>query len=204
MRSARFLVIVILVAAAAAGTGCIIGGKQRRAQRPGELDYKLGPFTYLEEGKLVGLAVGTEPTRYREKEKFMPLDVAIANKDAATLKLSRESFVLQDENGKRYPLVPVSDFISGYGPSALDRTFTTSFSMFITHHPNFDRIESNFFPEAASGRIVIDHVEIPRFHYMLDLLYFPMPDTGLVGHRFELHVTSPGLPDEVFVKFLVD
>src|SRR5213594_4313784 len=98
MKGSRFLALVVLLAAAGATvSGCIIGGHTRRAPRPGDLDFRLGPFTYLEEGKLIGLLVGAEAARYREREKYIPLAVGIANKNAPTLKLSRESFVLQDE-----------------------------------------------------------------------------------------------------------
>lgn len=204
MKGRRVLAIVVLAGMAGAATGCIIGGRQRRAPRPGELDFKLGPFTYLEEGRLIGLAVGVEAARYREKEAYLPLAVCLANRDAPTLKLSRESFILQDESGRRYPLVPASDLRSGYAMVSLDRTFTTTFSMCVTHYPNFTRIESNFFPDPAFGGTVIDRLELPRVHATMDLLYFPMPDGGILGRRFELHVNAPGLPDEVFVKFLID
>ena len=75
--------------------------------------------------------------------------------------------------------------------------------MFRAHFPTYDRVSSNFFPERASGGLVINRVELPRFHYLIDLLYFPMPDGGVLKRRFELHVSAPG-PEEVFVKFLVD
>src|SRR5437763_9975294 len=104
MRRRLQLLLAGLIVIAAVAPACIIGDHTRRAQRPGELDFKLGPFTYLEEGKLVSLAVGSEAARYRENEKFMPLNVGFANRNAPTLTVTRESFVLQDENGKRYHL----------------------------------------------------------------------------------------------------
>src|SRR5437867_8809525 len=136
-------------------SACIIGGRTRNL-RPRDLDFRLGPFTYMEEGKLIGLVVGAEAARYREKEKFMPLAIGLANKDAPTLKLTRESFVLQDENGRRYPLATLAEVADGYGPSAMDRTFTGTFGMFLSHFSTYERVESNFFPERASGGIVID------------------------------------------------
>src|SRR5437867_9807685 len=97
------------------GSACIIGGRTRNL-RPRDLDFRLGPFTYLEEGKLIGLLVGAEAARYREREKYIPLAVGIANKNAPTLKLSRESFVLQDESGNRYPMATLAEISEGYGP----------------------------------------------------------------------------------------
>src|SRR5258705_11228378 len=168
--------VVLVLAAAVLATACIIGGHTRRSQRPGDLDFKLGPFPYLEEGKRVSLAVGAEAARYRENEKFMPLHVCFANRGAPTLVLTRESFVLQDENGKRYPLASLSEVGPSYGPSLMDRRFSTTFDIFRSRLPTFDRVDSNFFPERASGGIVTDRVELPRYYYMLELLYFPHPD----------------------------
>lgn len=203
MRARLRLVAVVLFTLAVLAPACIIGGSTRRSQRPGELDYKLGPFTYMEEGKLVSLAVGTEATKEREKEKFIPLHLAFANRGAPTLTITRESFTLQDENGKRYPLASLQEVGDTYGPSQMDRHFTTTFDMFRSRLTTFDRVDSNFFPERASGRLVIERVEVPRFYYLLDLLYFPHPDDQVVGRRFELHVKPTGTEDEFFVKFLV-
>ena len=204
MRASLRLVLPVLFVLALLTPACIIGGSTRKAQRPGELDYKLGPFTYMEEGKLVSLAVGTEATRNRENEKFIPLHLAFANRGAPTLTLTREAFTLQDENGKRYPLASLQEVAASYGPHSMDLRFTTTFDMFRSRLSTFTLAESNFFPDRASGRIVIDRVEVPRFYYVLDLLYFPHPDDQVVGRRFELHVKPGGVPDEFFVKFLVD
>ena len=46
-------------------------------------------------------------------------------------------------------------------------------------------------------------MELPRYYYVLDLLYFPHPDEQVVGRRFELHVKPTGIEDGFFVKFLV-
>ena len=51
--------------------------------------------------------------------------------------------------------------------------------------------------------VVTDTVELPRFGYILDMLYFPAPSTGLKGHKFELSMTAPELADPIFVKFEV-
>src|SRR5437867_395352 len=160
---------IVLLTVCGIGSACIIGGRTRNL-RPRDLDFRLGPFTYMEEGKLIGLMVGAEAARYREKEKYMPLAIGLANKDAPTLKLTRESFVLQDESGKRYPMATLAEVAEGYGPTAMDRSMTGSFDMFRAHSPTYDRVPSNFFPERASGGIVIERVELPRFHYLIDIL----------------------------------
>jgi hypothetical protein len=55
----------------------------------------------------------------------------------------------------------------------------------------------------GQSRVVIDRIQLPKFGYMLDMIYFPMPATGLRGHTFELTMTAPELTDPIFVKFEV-
>jgi len=204
MKTTRLFAFGFMATVLILGSACLIGSDRERTLRAGQLDFKLGPFTYLEEGKLVGLAVGTEAARYREKEIYIPLWVGLANKGAGTLNISRESFILQDENGRRYPLATIPEIASGYGPTTLDRKMTTFRDIFNAHFVNFEKVPSDFFPDRVGGGLVNDTIEIPRWRDMMDILYFPKPEGGVVGHRFELHVTSPGLKDGVFVKFLID
>jgi hypothetical protein len=110
----------------------------------------------MEEGKLVSLAVGAEATKERENEKYIPLHFAFANRGAPTLTLRRESFILQDENGKRYPLASLQEVNAAYGPSLMDRRFTTTFDMFRSRLSTFELVDSNFFlrrPAAGSSSI---------------------------------------------------
>src|SRR2546428_5607983 len=48
--------IVIAFLLCTCGASCILSGRSERRARPADLDFKLGPFTYIEEGKLVPLA----------------------------------------------------------------------------------------------------------------------------------------------------
>ena len=48
-----------------------------------DVDRKLSTFAYIEEGKLATFIVDTRPTRYRENEKYIPVEVAIAKDGAA-------------------------------------------------------------------------------------------------------------------------
>ena len=196
-------VLVVLVLGLSA-TSCILGGRSERARRPGELDRKLDAFTYLEEGKLIALAAGTEAARYRDKDKYFPVALAVANKGAGTLMISRESFTLQDENGKRYAAVPASELNVGYNFLELDRNFTGTFSVFLSRFSNYERLMSNLYPTRSSPGIVIEKLEVPRFYHIFDWLYFPRPTDGVLGHRFELHMDCPGLEEGVFVKFIVN
>jgi hypothetical protein len=51
--------------------------------------------------------------------------------------------------------------------------------------------------------VVQDRVSLPKWGYMVDFIYFPVPQSGLVDRRFELHMEATELPDPVFVKFAV-
>src|SRR5262245_16948456 len=101
---AAFMAVVTTVVGVA---GCA-AAKPTDTRKYEGLDHKLDRFTYIEEGKLVGLAVGTQAARYREESPYMPLAVGIANKSKQILHIDRESFLLYDENGRRYPLAPFS------------------------------------------------------------------------------------------------
>ena len=50
---------------------------------------------------------------------------------------------------------------------------------------------------------VRDVVQVPRNGYVIDFIYFPTPETGVRGQRFELFMDAPELPDPVFVRFEV-
>ena len=77
----------------------------------------------------------------------------------------------------------------------VDQKFTT-----------FTRYPSNFSPSRTGGGLVRDTLELPKFGYMVDFIYFPKPATGIKDHKFELQMTSPALPPDnnpIFVKFMV-
>ncbi|PYT07594.1 MAG: hypothetical protein DMF49_07630 [Acidobacteria bacterium] len=197
-RVAKALALIVPLALSAA---CAHTGADPR--KYAGLDRRLDPFTYIEEGKLVALAVNTQATRYREKESYIPLAVGIANKGKKTIRVDRESFILYDETGKRYPMVPFSEVNQRYERSPSDRQFTTFFEIWNAKWPVYTPVPSDFFP-LRTARIVQEFIELPPFHYTAEYLYFPHPEDGLVNHRFELHVNIKPLEEPVFVKFLVD
>ena len=45
------------------------------------------------------------------------------------------------------------------------------------------------------------HLELPRFGYISDLLYFPVPEQGVVGGPFRLYFKTPELQEAVVVSF---
>jgi hypothetical protein len=50
---------------------------------------------------------------------------------------------------------------------------------------------------------VRDAMQLPKFGYLVDYIYFPRPVGGVKNQRFELFLNAPQLPDPVFVRFEV-
>jgi hypothetical protein len=169
------------------------------------LDHKLSRFSYIEEGKLVGLAVDLQAARYREDTPFVPIEVAVANRGLSRLTVTRESFWLIDEEGNRYSLATVGEIREGYGQVEMDQRFTNFRSVLLSRWSAYTIMPSSFFSGGGSGTgLVFDQVQLPKFSYFTDWLYFPHPATGVVGHRFELFLDARELDDPIFVKFKID
>ncbi len=185
------------------------GRSEMRGQSTTGLDRKLSTFAYIEDGELVDVIVGTRPARYRDDSDFMPVEIAIANRRLKQLTLSRESFILVDEEGNRYPCASPRELLEGYQFLDWDREPTVSelYAIIDTKYAAFTRYPSKFSPthQVNSSRygVVQDRVVLPKFGYLLDLVYFPIPATGIKDHRFELFVSAPELANPVFVKFEV-
>ena len=173
-----------------------------------DVDRKLSTFAYIEEGKLATFIVDTRPTRYRDGERYVPVEIAIANRGVKQLSLTRESFTLADEKGDRYPCASPKELLDNYDFLDLDRNLAELDEIVFNRFGAMTGYPSKFSPTRRPSRlgestVVTDTVSLPKFGYMLDMLYFPMPATGLMGHKFELAMTAPELTDPVFVKFEV-
>lgn len=172
------------------------------------LDRKLSTFAYIEEGKLVTFIVDTRATRYRDKERYMPVEISIANRGVKHLSLTRESFTLADEQGNRYPCASAKELLANYDYLDLDRNLAELSEIVFNRFAAMTFYPSKFSPTRRPSRpgesaVVTDNVELPRYGYLLDMIYFPMPVTGLKGHSFELTMTAPELTEPIFVKFEV-
>ena len=192
---------------AACGTHQPIEGRA-----PDDLDRKLSTFAFMEDGDLVTFIVDTQAARYRDKSAFMPLEIAIANNGVKNLVIARESFELIDENGTRYPAASPRELYEGYDFLDIDRDQLAELELIV--HGKFaayTRYESKFSPthfttrdsSLLSATTVRDMVSLPRFGYLIDYIYFPKPETGIKGHRFEVFLNAQGVENPIFVKFEV-
>jgi hypothetical protein len=197
----------VLVAGILLAAGCA-SRQPMTGQIAADVDRKLSTFAYIEEGKLVTFIVDTRPTRYREAERYVPIEIAIANQGVKQLSLTRESFTLADENGNRYPCASPKELLSNYDFLDLDRNLAELSEIVFNRFAAMTSYPSKFSPTRRPSRpgessIVTENVQLPRFGYLMDMLYFPSPTTGLRGHKFELAMTAPELTDAIFVKFEV-
>lgn len=197
----------LLVAGIVLGVACA-SRQPMTGQIAADVDRKLSTFAYIEEGKLVTFIVDTRPTRYREAEKYIPVEIAIANHGVRQLSLTRESFTLADENGNRYPCASPKELLNNYDFLDLDRNLAELNEIVFNRFAAMTSYPSKFSPTRRPSRpgessVVTESVQLPRFGYLMDMLYFPIPTTGLKGHKFELAMTAPELTDAIFVKFEV-
>jgi len=172
------------------------------------VDRKLSTFAYIEEGKLATFIVDSRATRYREKDNYIPVEIAIMNMGVKQLTLTRESFTLVDDKGNRYPCASPKELLDNYDFLDLDRDLEELEGIVYNRVGALTRYPCNFSPthfavRQGQSRVVIDRIQLPKFGYVLDMIYFPMPVTGLKGHTFELAMTAPELTDAIFVKFEV-
>lgn len=204
----RALLVLLALSVALAGAGCksMFGGlPQEEGLHP-----RLTRFAYLEEGKLISLAVDTEAARQRDAGEYVPLFVGVANNGLDRIVLDRESFTLVDEEGNRYALASIPEVREARPPVEYDLKLTSQFrGVWAGRFDIWPEIPAVFFPVGANDvryrhrGLARDRVELSMKTWMKDLLYFPMPETGLVGHRFELWLDTEEMEQPVFVKFAV-
>ena len=162
---------------------------------------KLSTFNYKDEGTLVLLVVGVEAAQYNVREKYFPLFITVANKAASTLHVIPESFTFEDSLGHRYSPLPLTVIQEEYHRGEFDRKlFRQNYAFTGSSVDRYTPIPSNFYPSITQG-VVNDNLQLPRFAYMTDLLYFPVPEQGVVGGPFHLYFKTPELEEAVVVTF---
>lgn len=185
---------------ATALVGCATQSAPR--ERPAT-DPKLSLTTYIEEGNIAALVVGTRPTRYRLDRKYIPIEIAVVNKGLASLTITPESFTLVGADGTQYPVAGRNELSSGYGSTDVDRRLADAFRYVNNRFSSYSRQPSNLTPGFDRG-VPRDHIVLPRFGYLLDFIYFPRPADPLVDQSLELQLRAPELEQPVFVRFAVE
>jgi hypothetical protein len=176
---------------------CSTGSKRA----PSDLDRKLSQSSYVEEGKLMALIVGTRVTRQREERPYIPFEVAVVNKALASISFTAESFTLVDSEGNRYSTVGFDELRNDYGNVDIDRRLEEVAPTVRGTYQAYEEIPSSL--TGSFDRPIVQKMFLPKFSYMVDMIYFPTPAGGVKGKRFELFLNAPELQDPVFVKFEV-
>ncbi len=159
--------------------------------------------SFIEEGDLLSLIVGTRVAKHRAKGALMPLEIALAVKGLGGLTLTRESFTLVDEQGVRYPVVGPDELRRARGYGDPDRRLGDILDPARTRFSPYSRIRSNFSPGFRDS-LDLPRLYLPRANWIHDVLYFPRPEGGVRGKSFELHLVTPELNDPILIKFKVD
>ncbi len=192
---------------AAAVCGALIAGcssVERNPNVPGTYSDKLSPFNYKEEGSVALMVVSVEGARFIREEPYFPLFVQIANKSNLTFSITRESFMLEDGLGRQYGTAPPAEVASKYRRVDLDRRlFHRNQAVTSSYIGLFTQISSNFFPSSARPTLRIEQVSLPPRAYMEDILYFPIPETGLNEVPLRLLFKQRGLEQPIQVVFEV-
>jgi hypothetical protein len=165
---------------------------------------KLSPYNYKEEGTLVRLVAGVEGGRFIRTEHYFPLFVQVANKSKMTFQVTRESFTLEDPLGNQYSIVPARELAEGYPRLDYDRRLFRDNRQFTLNGLDlFNYIQSAFYPAPSTRSLLIDTVSLPPRTFMEDVLYFPIPQSGLNGVPLRLLFKVRGLEEAVTVVFEV-
>jgi hypothetical protein len=205
---ARMIRIVnarLLLAIALAATGLVsCVGLQRNPNVAGTYSDKLSPYNYREDGSLASMVVGVDAARFVREEPFVPIFVQVINKSKTTFEVTRESFLLEDRLGKQYGVAPAGEVADSYPRLDVDRRlFTQNRSITLTYVSLYTYITSEFFPSSSRRTLLVDRISLPPRSYMEDVLYFPIPDSGLNGVPLRLLFQVPGLADPIQVVFEV-
>jgi hypothetical protein len=181
--------------------GCAAGSYYGRNSES-QLDRKFSLTSYIEEGTQVALIVGVRPAGIVKDQGYVPFEIGVANKGLEELTITPESFVLIDDQGNRYPAVSAEELYREYRRVDVDRRLGEIFQVMLGKFQTYSIIQSNFTPSFDAPTLV-PTAHLPRYSMIYDLLYFPEPEDGVRGRRFELFMSAPELEDPVFVQFQV-
>jgi hypothetical protein len=132
------------------------------------------------------------------------LFVQVANRTKETLIVTRESFILEDSLGRQYPMAPAQEVAAKYPRLDLDRRlFFQNRSITANGIGVYTYITSNFFPSSARRALLVEDISLPPVAYLEDVLYFPIPETGLNGVTLRLIFKVREIPEPIQVVFEV-
>lgn len=194
---------LLLGAALAAGpVGCV--SLERNPNVVSPYSDKLSAFNYKEEGSVAILVVGVDGARFIRKEAYFPVFVQVGNKSKATFSITREAFTLEDPLGRHYSIAPAREVSENYGRLDLDRRLFGQNRQFTAAGVGLmNYIPSDFYPSSARRSLIIEQVSLPPHAYMEDVIYFPIPESGLNGVPLRLLFKVKEIEEPIQVVFEV-
>lgn len=164
-------------------------------------------FAVIKENEEVAVMIDVELAQRRREELYFPLVVKIANKDLYSLTITRESLVLVDANDDIYLMPDIREIRYNYPYLAADHKFKSQTGLLgdqlLTSFSYYQRAWSNFFPQTQGAARVVDMVRLRRKSFLVDLIYFPRPQTGLENQPLRLRLISPELEEPFEIRFVV-
>ena len=201
-RALPALGLAILGLATLALAACF--GLTRNPQVAGNYSDKLSPYNYREDGLVAMMVVGVDGARFIRKEPYVPLFVQVVNKSRTTFEVTRESFLLEDRLGRQYGVAPATEVAAAYARLDIDRRlFVQNRGITSTYTGLYTFVPSDFFPSSARRALLVDHISLPPHAYMEDVLYFPVPESGLNDVPLRLLFRVTGMEDPIQVVFSV-
>jgi hypothetical protein len=193
----------LLAATLAAGLGGCMS-LERNPNVVSPYSDKLSAFNYKEDGSVASLVVGVDGARFIRKEAYFPLYVQVGNKSKVTFTITREAFTLEDPLGRQYSIAPAREVAENYGRLDLDRRlFVQNRQFTATGVGLMTYIPSDFYPSSARRSLLIEQVSLPPRGYMEDVIYFPIPESGLNGVPLRLLFKVKEIEEPIQVVFEV-
>jgi len=197
--SLRSIPVLCLAATLALAAGCAKQPIESATPAGVAMSPKLGPMIYFEQGAVLFVGADSRAAQYIKDESIFPVGLGLANTGKTAINFSRESFVLEASDGKRYPLVSLEEFQRDYTRSRTDVTLADSFlEMMNQRFSGHTYLAWPLYPYAGQARAVMSEYELGRQFWTHTYLYFPMPEGGIHKQDFSLLVT-PRESDQTFV-----
>ena len=198
VRPAAFVLLAACAAAACAG-----------GPRPYDDEAGLSPrlirTAYFDDGKVLFVGLDVAAAVAVDAERTFPLALVLANRGPAGAAFDRESFRLEDDGGRAFPLLSYEEFRALSRATSLDRRASEKF---------YEAAAQRLGPAAGGANPTIravpffgvetarrDRVDIAPAEWARGMLYFPRPAGDLAGRVFSLLVRPIGAAETIVVKF---
>lgn len=197
-----FQVVLAILAILLIAVSCAYQGPGRRTSDLLQTSPKLNPFIYFEEGKALFVGVDVRAAQYVKEGSIFPLGLGLTNNSDASLTFKRENFTLEDDQGKRYPLVSLEQFNRDYKRSRVDaRLIDSLYEAMNTRNHNYPKLSWRLYPFSGEASTTSDLLELPRNYWTVTYLYFPVPEGGIQNRRFTLLVKVDEIEETFVVRF---